>query len=312
MTSISIVIPVLNEQGNIARLHQELADVVRNIERVEEYEIIFVDDGSSDNTFDVLKRLYLENDNIRVIRFRRNFGKAAALSAGFAAADGGIIFTMDGDLQDNPAEIENFLDALEQGYDLISGWKYPRHDPPSKTIPSKVWNFMIGRLSGVHLHDFNCGFKAYRREVALEMQLYGDLHRYTPLLAAQKGYRVGEIQIRHRPRQSGKSKYGMRRFARGFFDLLTVFFLGEYRWRPLHLFGWLGAGFFGLGFAFGLYLTALWIIGQRPIGNRPLLTLAVLLMTVGVQFFSLGLLAEMFAIGQIRQNKPYSIQEMLD
>jgi glycosyltransferase involved in cell wall biosynthesis len=308
--NLSIVIPVLNEQDNVNALYTELIGELIELDPVT-FEIIFVDDGSTDGTFAVLEKIHFQDSRVRVIRFRRNFGKSAALAAGFEAAQGEVIITMDGDLQDMPAEIPRFLETIAQNYDLVSGWKYPRLDPITKTFPSKVWNMLMSATTGVHLHDFNCGFKAYRREVTQELRLYGELHRYTPVLAHQLGYRVTEIKVTHRARRFGHSKYGFRRFARGFFDLLTVLFLGQYTWRPLHLFGWAGLGSFALGVLIGLYLTVVWFRGQGPIGNRPLLTLAVLLMIVGIQFFSIGLLAEMLTRSQSKDTSLYSVRRRL-
>lgn len=311
ISTISVVIPVFNERENVANLHGELIAVLDSY-RDKTCELIFIDDGSSDGTFEVLEALHAKDPRVKVVQFRRNFGKSAALSAGFAIAQGDVIFTMDGDLQDDPAEIPHFLESLSPGFDLVSGWKYPRHDPLSKTLPSKLFNATVRLTTGVPLHDFNCGFKAYRREVIEEIPLYGELHRYTPVLAHQKGFRVTEIKVVHRPRQFGRSKYGFRRFARGFFDLLTVLFLGTYTWRPLHLFGWAGIGSFGLGFLISLYLAVLWFAGEGPIGNRPLLTLGVLLMIIGIQFFSMGLLAEMIAHGTARDSETYSVRRRLE
>jgi len=309
---ISVIVPVLNEQESVEQLHGELTGVLSHAS-VASYEIIFVDDGSTDGTFEVLHKIHaLDRQHVLVIQFRRNFGKSAALSAGFSEAQGEVIFTLDGDLQDDPLEIPRFLEKLGQGYDLVSGWKYPRHDPLTKTLPSRFFNFVVRLTTGVRLHDFNCGFKAYRREVTQDIHLYGALHRYVPILAHQKGYRIAEIQVTHRRRVFGRSKFGAGRFMRGALDLLTVLFLGEYRWRPLHMFGWLGMGCFVLGLLINFYLTILWFAGQGPIGDRPLLTLGVLLMLVGVQFFSIGLLAEMFALTTSRDIVPYSIKRQLD
>jgi len=252
---------VLNERENVVALHQELTVILDSI-NAGEYEIIFVDDGSRDGTFEVLETLYAQDKRVKVIQFRRNFGKSAALSAGFAAAQGEVVFTLDGDLQDDPKEIPHFLAKM--------------YDPLSKTLPSIVFNFVVRLATGVKLHDFNCGFKAYSCEVIKEFRLYGELHRYTPVLAHQKGFHITEIKVTHHPRKFGRSKYGFRRFARGFFDLLTVLFLGAYSWRPLHLFGWAGMGAFSLGVLINLYLTLLWLKDQGPIGNRPLLMLGVL------------------------------------
>ncbi len=307
---ISVVVPVMNEEANLPILYDELKTVLEQI-APGGYEIIFVDDGSTDGTFDVLSTLAAGDEPVTVIQFRRNFGKSAALSAGFDRAQGEIVITMDGDLQDDPAEIPRFLAKLGEGYDLVSGWKYPRLDPPSKTWPSRLFNLVTATVSGVHLHDFNCGFKAYRREVVESIALYGELHRFIPVLAHQKGFRVAEIKVHHRPRRFGRSKFGAKRLARGFFDFLTVILLGEYRWRPMHLFGWMGLIAGTLGFLINLYLAYLWFTGHRPIGTRPLLTLGVLLITVGVQFFTIGLLAEMFAMSQSRYVKPYAIRQIV-
>ncbi len=308
---LSVVVPVMNERENVGALYEELKLALTNL-AIETWELLFVDDGSTDGTFDTLRALHDTSPQVRVIQFRRNFGKAAALSAGFAMARGDVVFTLDGDLQDDPAEIPRFLKKITEGHDLVSGWKYPRYDSLSKTLPSKLFNATVRWTTGVKLHDFNCGFKAYRREVVKEISLYGELHRYTPILAHQKGFRVTEIKVAHRSRQFGRSKYGVRRFARGFFDLLTVLFLGTYTWRPLHLFGWAGIGSFGLGFLMGLYLTGLWFADRGPIGNRPLLTLAVLLMIIGIQFFSMGLLAEMLTHRQAQEQINYSVRRRLD
>lgn len=308
---ISIVIPVMNEDENVKILYQELTSMLSSVADGA-YELIFVDDGSRDNTFAVLEALHRQDDKVKVIQFRRNFGKSAALRAGFELAQGEIIFTMDGDLQDNPVDIPHFLEKLQEGYDLVSGWKYPRHDPLTKTVPSRVWNLLVSTTTGVKLHDFNCGFKVYRREVLEEVCLYGELYRYLPVLAYQKGYTVTEIAVSHRPRLHGKSKFGFRRFARGFFDLMTILFLSSYSWRPLHLFGWLGSGFLGAGGLINLYLTMLWFTGHGPIGERPLLMLGVLLMVLGAQFFSIGLLAEMFTVRQARDLDLYSVRRRLE
>ncbi len=307
---ITIIIPVLNEQQSLELLYRELLDVLEGLGKT--FELVFVDDGSIDGTYLILERLHQEDNRVKVIQFRRNFGKSAALAAGFSAAQGDIVFTMDGDLQDKPSEIPRFLEKLDTGFDLVSGWKYPRHDPFGKTLPSRLFNWTVALTTGVQLHDFNCGFKAYRREVTQEIALYGELHRYTPILAYQKGFQITEIKVSHRSRKFGQSKYGFRRFARGFFDLLTVLFLGAYTWRPLHLFGWAGIGSFSLGFLINLYLAILWFQGQGPIGNRPLLTLGVLLMIIGAQFFSMGLLAEMVTQQQAQERTTYSIRNRLD
>ncbi len=229
---------------------------------------------------------------MKVVRLRRNFGKAAALDAGFAEAAGDVIVTIDGDLQDDPAEIPRLLAKLDEGYDLVSGWKAKRRDPITRRLPSKLFNGVAGRVSGLRLHDMNCGLKAYRADVVRGMQLYGELHRYIPILAHYRGFRVTEIPVNHRPRAHGHSRYGVERYVRGFLDLLTVTFMGRYRHRPLHLFGGVGLVTSVLGAAILVYLTALKLAGQA-IGHRPLLTLGVLLVVVGIQFLSLGLLSEL-------------------
>lgn len=304
----SAVIPTYNEVESVTPLAEQLVAIFDDLGQP--YEIIFIDDGSYDGTTEVLRALASDTPPIKLLRFRRNFGKAAALNAGFQKARGDIIFTLDADLQDEPSEIPRFLDALEQGsYDLVSGWKYPRLDPLSKTLPSKLFNAVTSWLGGVKLHDFNCGFKAYRRAVVQEVPVYGMLYRFIPVLAHWRGFRVGEIKVKHHPRRFGKSKYGFKRFARGFFDLLTVLFLTRYLGRPLHLFGWLGVFSFLTGTGISAYLTVLWFLGERPIGNRPLLTLGVLLIIVGVQFFTLGLLAQLLIHLMADHQANYSIDE---
>ncbi len=288
---ISVVIPVFNEQESLPVLYDRLLAVLPGITR--QFEIIFVDDGSDDGSFGVLEELHQRDGRVKVVQFRRNLGKSAALAVGFEQARGEVIITMDADLQDEPSEIPRFLDSIAQGYDLVSGWKYPRRDPLSKTLPSLLFNRVVQLMTGLRLHDFNCGFKAYRREVVEELRIYGELHRYIPVLAFWRGFRVTEIQVRHHPRQFGRSKYGVERFLRGFLDLLTVLFLNRYNRRPLHLFGWLGLLTFFAGLAIVLYLSILWFEGVRPIGTRPLLSFGVLFLFMGVQFVSFGLLAEM-------------------
>jgi len=306
--AISIVVPLFNEAESLTTLHQEILAALAHETRP--WEIIFVDDGSTDDSFAVIERLHQADRRVQAIQFRRNFGKAAALAAGFAAARGDIVITLDADLQDDPAEIPRFMARLDEGYDLVNGWKHPRRDPWTKTWPSGLFNWTTARLSGIHLHDFNCGFKAYRREVTQELDLYGDLYRYIPVLAHWRGFRVTELKVHHRPRCFGRSKYGVSRFLRGFFDLLTVMFITQYTTRPLHLFGWVGLAAFGLGFLINLYLTALWFQGEG-IGHRPLLTLGVLLITTGVQFFSFGLLAEMLTRAASAGRPAYSVRRRL-
>lgn len=290
--SLSVVVPLLNEAESLLTLYQELTATLLRLGLP--YELIFVDDGSTDASSRILRALHAEDDRVQVIQFRRNFGKSAALQAGFSAARGDAVVTLDADLQDVPDEIPRLLAEIERGADLVSGWKFPRNDPASKRLPSSVFNAVVRLFTGVHLHDFNCGLKAYRAEVIRELRLYGELHRYVPVLAHFRGFRVEEIQVSHRPRRFGRSKFGPGRFARGFFDLLTVLFLTQYNRRPLHFFGWFGLSTLGVGFAINAYLAVLWFMG-KPIGTRPLLTLGVLLMIIGAQFVSFGLLGEMLA-----------------
>lgn len=287
---ISVVVPVHNEERSVVPLFAELGDALDPMGRP--WEAVFVDDGSDDLTFSELARIHAAHDNVRVVRLRRNFGKAAALAAGFAQAAGEIVVTIDGDLQDDPAEVPRLLAKLDEGFDLVSGWKTRRRDPLSRRIPSKLFNAVAGRVSGIRLHDMNCGLKAYRAEVVRGLRLYGELHRYIPILAHYRGFRVAEIPVNHRPREHGRSRYGVERYLRGFLDLLTVTFMGRYRNRPLHLFGGLGISLLLAGVGILTYLTVL-KIGGHAIGGRPLLTLGVLLVVVGMQFLSLGLLSEL-------------------
>ncbi len=248
---LSLVIPVFNERESLAALFAEIAEVAKSLDvRVE---VIFVDDGSTDGSWEAIRELAAADDRVRGIRFRRNFGKAAALQAGFQSARGAIVMTLDADLQDDPHEIPNFLAAIRGGLDVVSGWKKVRHDPWHKVFPSRVFNRLVGWMTGVHLHDHNCGFKAYRAEVFREVQLYGELHRFVPVLAAGRGFKVGEMVIHHRPRKFGRSKYGWQRFVKGFLDLFTVHFLTKFGRRPQHLLGSYGLLFGGLGFT-GLFV----------------------------------------------------------
>jgi glycosyltransferase involved in cell wall biosynthesis len=287
---LSIVVPVYNEERSVALLFDELQATLDGLGTA--WEVIFVDDGSTDGTFAALTRLHAAHSTVRVVRLRRNFGKAAALSAGFEHAQGEIVVTIDGDGQDDPVEIARLLAKLDEGFDLVSGWKARRRDPLRRRVLSRLFNAVTSWVSGVRLHDMNCGLKAYRAEVLRGLNLYGELHRFVPVLAHAEGYRVAELPVNHRPRRHGRSHYGLERYLRGFLDLLTVSFMGRYRHRPLHLFGGLGL-LLGLGgLAILAYMTALKVAGEA-IGHRPLLTLGVLLIVVGMQFFSLGLISEL-------------------
>jgi glycosyltransferase involved in cell wall biosynthesis len=293
--SLSIVIPVMNEEGNLRELHHRLTAVLERIGLP--YEIIFIDDGSKDGTWPLIRSLCEADQHVIALRHRRNFGKAQALANGFAVAQGDVVITMDGDLQDDPDELPRFLAKLDEGYDLVSGWKQRRQDPLGKTAPSKLFNWTVRRVSGVPLHDFNCGFKAYRHEVTRAIRLYGELHRFTPVLADAEGFRVTEIPVKHHPRTWGASKYGYKRLVKGFLDLLTVIFLTNYRQRPMHLFGMPGLLALAIGVVLGMYLTFERLVLDERIGTRPLLMLSVLLVVIGAQFFGLGLLGEFLAHG---------------
>jgi glycosyltransferase involved in cell wall biosynthesis len=293
MTKLSIVIPLYNERESLAELHERIVKVVRSMNA--SYEIVFIDDGSTDGSAGALRDIAERDPNVRVVRFLANRGKAAALQAGFDDADGDIVVTMDADLQDDPAEIPALAAALDSGLDMVSGWKRDRHDPLSKTLPSRFFNLVVRFFSGLPLHDFNCGLKAYREEVVRTLRIYGELHRYIPVLARYNGFRVGEIPVLHHPRKYGRSKYGMKRFVAGFLDLLTVILLTRYTAKPLHFFGSVGLAFCFVGAVVNLYIVKLWVAsGFHNIqGRQPLLVGGVFLFLLGVQFISTGLLAEL-------------------
>ena len=306
---LSVVIPLLDEEESLEPLHSSLVAVLGNLGK--KYEIIFIDDGSEDGTFGILKSLHEQDpEHIRVIQFRRNFGKTAALTAGFRQARGEVVITIDADLQDDPQEIPSLLEKLSDDYDLVVAWRHERQDPLSKRLPSKVANTAVSLLTGVKIHDLNCGFKAYRREVVRDLKLYGELHRFIPVLAHWRGYRVTEHKVVHRPRQYGQSKYGFERLGRSFLDFGMVLFLTYYLKRPMQLFGTLGALLFLIGFAIGLYLTGLWVLGEG-IGWRPLLFFGILAMIVGVQMASIGLLGEMIRNFAYNPEEEYSIRRLL-
>ncbi|GIW87688.1 MAG: hypothetical protein KatS3mg108_2012 [Isosphaeraceae bacterium] len=306
---ISVVIPVYNEAESLAPL---LAELDRAFTPLGAVEFMFVDDGSRDDSWSILTTLARREPRVRAIRFRRNFGKAAALTAGFRSTRGAIVFTLDADLQDDPAEAPRFLERLDEGYDVVSGWKQIRHDPWHKVWPSRLFNAVVSRLTGCRLHDHNCGFKAYRRIVLDEVDIYGELHRFIPVLAAARGFRVGEVVVRHRPRKYGRSKYGWSRLFKGFLDLLTVRFLTGFGQRPLHVLGvpallLMGLGLLGLG-----WLAGLWLAGQGPIGGRPLLAYSAAALGVGVQLLCLGILAELVTSYHIRTHPTYSVADRLE
>ena len=305
---LSIIVPTFNEEDSVAILVDQISATMDEIGCA--YELIFVDDGSTDGTAHCLQVLSEANSHIRVIEFRRNFGKAAALDAGFQVATGDVIFTMDADLQDDPAEIPNFLAKLAEGYDIVSGWKHVRHDPIDKTLPSKLFNGVVSRLSGVKLNDFNCGFKAYRNEAVKDLTLYGELHRFIPVLLHWDGFKVGEIPVNHRARQFGKSKYGMGRLFKGALDFLGVMLNTRYATRPLHVFGGVGMLFGTIGAAALLYLSALWLVGAGPIGNRPLLFFGMLMVMTGFQFITIGLLGEFIQRQSAQPKRRFTIRTL--
>lgn len=311
--AISVVIPVYNEEESIQPLYDALTAQLNTIGQP--YEVIFVDDGSRDGSFDRVTALHERDPRVRAIRFRRNFGKTPALVAGFAEARGDVVFTMDADLQDDPAEIPLFLDQLANGYDLVSGWKYPRHDPPTKTIPSFFFNRMIWATTGVKLHDINCGFKAYRREIIEELKLYGELHRFIPILAHQRGFKVTEVKVRHHRRKYGKSKFGAGRFMRGFLDLLMVIFLVSYMRTPLRFFGTVGLLTTLLGVGIDLYIVLdryLPFGSGQPIHTRPLLFVGIVLLIFGISFILTGLQSEMIRHFAYRPQDEYSVRQVLE
>ena len=285
---LSLVIPGLNEAETLTELAQKIDSVLTS---KFDYEIIFVDDGSTDNSWEVICQLAAADPKIRGLQMRSNFGKAMALAAGFDVAKGDYLFMMDADLQDDPQDLPLFIEALDQGNDVVVGWKQNRQDPLNRLIFSKIFNGVVGKLTKVKLHDMNCGFKAYRREVIEIVPIYGDLFRFIPVLAAAEGFKIVEVPIRHHPRAVGTSRYGLERIFRGFFDLLSVVFITRYAKKPMHLFGLLGLICCALGVSTLAYLSYRWTLGYG-IGSRPLLTLGTLLTIVGLQFVSLGFIGE--------------------
>lgn len=308
-TTFSFVIPTKDEQDNVNLLYQEIFTVVNKLKK--SYEIIFIDDGSTDQTFNQLKKLHSKNNRVKVIRLRGNFGKSTALQIGFDHSIGEIIFTLDGDLQDDPKEIPLFLEKINQDYDLVSGWKKDRHDPLTKVIPSRILNFITRELTGVKLHDINCGFKAYRAEVVKNLNLYGELYRFIPILAAKQNYKVGEVVVEHRRRKYGRTKFGIERNVKGLLDLLTIVFLTGYLKRPGHFFGSLGLLSFSSGVGIGLYITYLRITTGSIQFRHPLLFLGMLLMIIGIQLISTGLLAELIINTKQRFDYTSAIKETL-
>lgn len=298
---ISVVIPLYNEESSLS----ELTDRIVSALEERSFEIIFIDDGSTDQSWETIRSISEKHSEVRGIRFRRNYGKSDAMQAGFLRARGRYVVTLDADLQDDPNEIPELIRLLEQGYDLVSGWKKVRHDPLSKTVPSRFFNAVTRFTTGIHLHDFNCGLKAYRREVTDSIYLYGEMHRYVPLLAKWKGFdRITEKEVKHHPRKYGKTKFGISRFLNGFLDLVTLLFVSRYMQRPMHFFGSFGVLFLISGGAISIYLSYLKIFMSQPLANRPLLFLGILLIILGVQFFSIGFLGEMINRWHIRSRRP--------
>jgi len=296
---LSFVIPVYNEEKSLKNLHKKISENIPE----SSYEIIFINDGSTDNSYAIIDEISKNDPHVKAILFRTNFGKAAALQAGFDKAQGDIIFTMDADLQDDPEEIPRFIEKIHEGYDLVSGWKKKRKDPITKKWPSKIFNFITSLVFHLKLHDYNCGFKAYRKEAAKSLNIYGELYRYIPAIIWSKGFCVTEIPVTHHKRKFGKTKYGAKRFIRGFLDLLTVTMITKYQRSPLYLFGASGLFISFLGFVISIWLAVEKIFFNMSLSNRPLLFLGILLIVVGVQLISIGLLGEMIVYSSRQKRK---------
>jgi len=307
---LSVLIALYNEEDNLPLLFEKLQPVLNSLSC--SWEVVFVDDGSTDSSYKVLRRLQEECPaGVRLIRFRRNFGKSAALRAGFKAVRGRKVVIMDADLQDDPREIPSLLARLKEGFDLVGGWRADRRDRFIKKYTSRVYNFVTSTLTGIRMHDFNCGLKAFRREVIETIPIHGELHRYIPVLAHRRGFKVTEVKVKHHPRLHGESKFGPYRFFAGFADLLTVLFLTRYFKKPLHFFGGLGVVFFLVGFIIDFVLLIGSLFGDT-IRTRPLLFLGILLMLIGLQFISTGLLGEMLAMGREDEEREYVVRESRD
>ena len=306
----SLVIPLFNEEESLVPLSElitkESTELFQN-----SWEVIFVDDGSTDNSFEEIKKINAKNNKFKCIRFRRNFGKSAALSAGFSNVSGKYVATMDADLQDDPKEFKNMFKKINEGFDLVSGWKKKRYDPISKTLPSKLFNFVTSISSGLKLHDFNCGIKFYRREVVDSLDVYGEMHRYLPALAHWNGFKVTEVPVEHHKRQFGYSKFGLSRFIRGFLDLLTVVFTTRFLRRPMHFFGLGGSIFCGVGFLVFFYLCIEWLLGNIYLSERPLSWFSLGLIIIGVQFFSIGLIGELIIKKSYLNTPNYTVKEKI-
>lgn len=309
MNRLSIVIPLYNERESLGELYHRIVSICESAKF--EFEILFIDDGSTDGSGDVLSGIHEKDSRVKIIQFKANLGKADALQAGFDTAQGDIIVTMDADLQDDPAEIPALVAALDSGLDMVSGWKKNRKDPLSKILPSRVFNFAVRFFSGLKLHDFNCGLKAYRREVVESLSVYGELHRYIPVLVKFGGFRVGEIVVTHHPRKYGRSKYGLKRFVSGFLDLLTVILLTRYTSKPLHFFGSIGLGLCFLGGLVNLHVVIIFFQNrfQGISGRIPYLVGGIFLFLLGVQFISTGLLAELITHSRMEKKSSYHIEK---
>lgn len=312
--ALSVVVPIYNEEDNISLLYTTLTAALADgpPPYCSSYELILVDDGSTDRTFERCADLQAYDSRVTVVQFRRNYGKTAALNAGFRLTRGARVVTIDADMQEDPADMFTLLARIDNdGDDMVSAWRKQRNDPFGKTLPSRVFNLVVSRLSGIYLHDFNCGFKAYRRDVIRSLHLYGDQHRFIPMLAHQSGFRVSEVPVPHQSRRFGKSKFGARRLLIGYLDFIQVLFLTTYLRHPLRLFGTVGTTMTGIGVLICVYLSVLWVLDQGPIGDRPLLILGVLMIIAGLQFISLGLVGEMLRHDSSRTNDEYHIRRIL-
>ena len=308
---VSIIIPVYNEEGSVRRLVDKINRVI--IKEKIDSELIFIDDGSSDNSFNVLKSIKKESKiSLSIIRLAKNYGKSAALSAGFKKAKGDIIITMDSDLQDDPEEIPRFIAEIKKGFDVVTGWKYKRKDPLSKTIPSKLFNWITSKIAGIKIHDFNCGFKAYKAEVLRKVKIHGDLHRYILAFAFWKGYKIKEIKVKHHPRSFGKTKFGTGRLLIGFFDLISISFIHYFKKRPLFLFGTTGIGLILTGIVFSTYIIYQYILNNFEILTRPLMIIVAILFILGFQLIVLGLLGELVSENSKLDEESYVIREEVD
>jgi glycosyltransferase involved in cell wall biosynthesis len=306
---VSVLVPALNEAESIPVLHGEIVAVLTALGRT--WEVLYVDDGSRDGTDEAIAALAAADTRVRGVSLRRNFGKSAALATGFELARGEWVVTMDADLQDDPAELPRLIEQLERGYDLVSGWKQDRKDPLTKTVPSRLFNAVTSWAAGIRLHDFNCGFKIYRREVTQAIEVYGEFHRFLPALAHWAGFRVGEVAVRHRARRFGRSKFGAARFVNGFLDLMSAAFISTSALKPLHVFGRIGLGFLLLGAAIGMWFVVQWVNGA-PMRVRPLMLFGMGLAVIGIQLILMGLLGEMIAHHGARRSYPARRRYNLD